>query len=380
MSFGFSCGIWLHIYVGSQVWISGGIFMKKVLKAIKLLGISVTASFAILAIIYFFQTKSVAADSNRYTIVVEDVLKPGTESANESPKIVDEVIKTETEDAVDKEQKAEETADKTTADADEDEEAEEETETEEAEETADETEAATEAAKEDLQPETEAPAPTEAETSAPVQAPVETPAPTQAPTEAPAPAPAEAPVQQAAPALTSVVYKDAYNNEFKYNTIEEAKAAVKVKTLTDAEAKAAAEANKTAYAAFAQETLNRINEYRAANGLPALTYSDKAASAAMHRAAENAYSDWNMTAMEDGSKRHIRPNFERASTIADVYGIDGNFGENFGRIFNTPAEIVAAWQGSASHNALLLSTNYTQVGIGVAQDSFGDYYWIAIFN
>ena len=349
--------------------------MKKVLKAVKLLGISVTASFAILAIIYFFQTKSVAADSGRYTIVVEDVMKPGTESANESPKIVDEVIKTETEDAADKEQKAEETADKTTADADEDDEEETE-ETEETEEAADETEAATEAAKEASQPETEAPAPVEVETPASTQAPVEAPA----PTEAAAQAPTEAPVQQAASALTSVVYKDAYNNESKYNTIEEAKAAVKVATLTDAEARAAAQANKTTYAAFAQETLNRINEYRAANGLGALTYSDKAASAAMHRAAENAYADWNMTAMENGSKRHIRPNFERASTIADEYGISGNFGENFGRIFNTPAEIIAAWQGSSSHNALLLSANYTQVGIGVAQDSFGDYYWVAIFN
>ncbi|MBD5156567.1 MAG: CAP domain-containing protein, partial [Butyrivibrio sp.] len=319
--------------------------------------------------------KSVAADSGRYTIVVEDVMKPGTESANESPKIVDEVIKTETEDAADKEQKAEETADKTTADADEDDEEETE-ETEETEEAADETEAATEAAKEASQPETEAPAPVEVETPAPTQAPVEAPA----PTEAAAQAPTEAPVQQAASALTSVVYKDAYNNESKYNTIEEAKAAVKVATLTDAEARAAAQANKTTYAAFAQETLNRINEYRAANGLGALTYSDKAASAAMHRAAENAYADWNMTAMENGSKRHIRPNFERASTIADEYGISGNFGENFGRIFNTPAEIIAAWQGSSSHNALLLSANYTQVGIGVAQDSFGDYYWVAIFN
>ncbi|MCM1309353.1 MAG: hypothetical protein NC223_12200, partial [Butyrivibrio sp.] len=68
--------------------------MKKVLKALKLVGISVTSSFAILAIIYFFQTKSVSADSNRYTVVVEDVMKPGTESANEAPKIVEEVIKT----------------------------------------------------------------------------------------------------------------------------------------------------------------------------------------------------------------------------------------------------------------------------------------------
>ena len=356
--------------------------MKKILKALKLLGISVTASFAILAIIYFFQTKSVAADNNRYTIVVEDVMKPGTESANESPKIVDEVIKTETEDAVDKEQKADQTADKTTVAADEEDESEEE-EIKETEETADETEAEKEEeSAEAKQPETEAP--TEAPTP---EAPAETPAPTPAPTEVPTQAPTEAPKPVEAPApveqesgLTSVVYKDAYNNEFKYATLDEAKAAVKVKTLSDAEAKAAAQANKTTYAAFAQETLNRINEYRTANGIPALTYSDKAANAAMHRAAENAYSDWNMTAMENGSKRHIRPNFEKASSIGDVYGISGNFGENFGRIFNSPAEIVGAWQGSSSHNALLLSTNYTQVGIGVAQDSFGDYYWVAIFN
>ncbi|MCM1308467.1 MAG: CAP domain-containing protein, partial [Butyrivibrio sp.] len=257
------------------------------------------------------------------------------------------------------------------ADTDEDEETEEAEEiTEKATEEADETEAA--------QPETEAP------TVAPAEAPAPAPAPTVAPTEAPAPAPTEAateaPVQQAAPALTNVVYKDAYNNEYKYNSIEEAKAAVKVATLTDAEAKAAAQANKVTYAEFAQETLNRINDYRAANGLAALTYSDKAADAAMHRAAENAYADWNMTAMENGSKRHIRPNFEKAGTIADVYGISGNFGENFGRIFDTPADIIAAWQGSSSHNALLLSADYTQVGIGVAQDSFGDYYWVAIFN
>lgn len=354
--------------------------MKKILKAVKLLGISVTGSFAILAIIYFFQTKSVAADSNRYTVVVEDVIKPGTESANESPKIVEEVIKTEVEDKVeiDKEIKSadgenEEQTDEISEEVKEDTEDAEETE----EESADETEAA--------QHETEAPAPAEAPTEAPVPAPTEAPAPapTEAPTEAPAPAPAPteaaAPVQTAT-TLTSVVYKDANNKVFNYNSIEEAKAAVKVATLSDAEARAAATANKTTYASFAEETLKRINDYRAANGLAALSYSDKAASAAMHRAAESAYADWNMTAMENGSKRHIRPNFEKASTIADEYGITGNFGENFGRIFDTPEDIVTAWQGSSAHNALLLSTNYTQVGIGVAQDSFGDYYWVAIFN
>ena len=100
----------------------------------------------------------------------------------------------------------------------------------------------------------------------------------------------------------------------------------------------------------------------------------------MHRAAESAYADWNMTAMEGGAKRHIRPNFTKASTIASEYGIGGNFGENFGRWQASPSEIIAQWKTSSSHNALLLSGSYTKVGIGVAQDSYGDYYWVALFN
>ena len=100
----------------------------------------------------------------------------------------------------------------------------------------------------------------------------------------------------------------------------------------------------------------------------------------MHRAAESAYADWNMTAMEGGAKRHIRPNFTKASTIASEYGIGGNFGENFGRWQASPSEIIAQWKSSSSHNALLLSGSYTKVGIGVAQDSLGDYYWVALFN
>ena len=101
---------------------------------------------------------------------------------------------------------------------------------------------------------------------------------------------------------------------------------------------------------------------------------------AMHRAAESAYSDWNMTAYENGSKRHIRPNFEKASSIATEYGITGNFGENYGRYFDTPAEILNGWKNSDAHNALLLNGSYTKAGIGIAADSDGYLYWIAIFN
>lgn len=296
--------------------------MKKFLKAVKLFGIAATASFAVLAVVYFFETRTVAG-SSEYKAVAVDYTEAASVKETEAVTTVKTVEETKTETV--KEVVTEEV-----------------------------TEAQTEPATVKA---------TEPQTATPA---------------------VKAEPQAAAPAaqtsLTNVVYKDAEGSSHNYATLDEAKASIKVATLSDSEAKAAAKANKTAYASLASEVVNLINEYRTANGLAKLTVNDTLSTAAMHRAAESAYADWNMTAMEGGAKRHIRPNFTKASTIASEYGIGGNFGENFGRWQASPSEIIAQWKSSSSHNALLLSESYTKVGIGVAQDSLGDYYWVALFN
>lgn len=311
--------------------------MKKFLKAVKLFGIAATASFAVLAVVYFFETRTVEG-SSEYKAVAVDYTEAASVKETEAVTTVKTVEETKTETV--KEVVTEEV-----------------------------TEAQTEPATvKATEPQTAAPA---------VKAEPQT-------TPAPAAPAVKAEPQTAAPAaqtsLTNVVYKDAEGSSHNYATLDEAKASIKVATLSDSEAKAAAKANKTAYASLASEVVNLINEYRTANGLAKLTVNDTLSTAAMHRAAESAYADWNMTAMEGGAKRHIRPNFTKASTIASEYGIGGNFGENFGRWQASPSEIIAQWKSSSSHNALLLSGNYTKVGIGVAQDSLGDYYWVALFN
>ncbi len=311
--------------------------MKKFLKAVKLFGIAATASFAVLAVVYFFETRTVAG-SSEYKAVAVDYTEAASVKETEAVTTVKTVEETKTETV--KEVVTEEV-----------------------------TEAQTEPATvKATEPQTAAPA---------VKAEPQT-------TPAPAAPAVKAEPQTAAPAaqtsLTNVVYKDAEGSSHNYATLDEAKASIKVATLSDSEAKAAAKANKTAYASQASEVVNLINEYRTANGLAKLTVNDTLSTAAMHRAAESAYADWNMTAMEGGAKRHIRPNFTKASTIASEYGIGGNFGENFGRWQASPSEIIAQWKSSSSHNALLLSGSYTKVGIGVAQDSLGDYYWVALFN
>ncbi len=315
--------------------------MKKFLKAVKLFGIAATASFAVLAVVYFFETRTVAG-SSEYKAVAVDYTEAASVKETEAVTTVKTVEETKTETVKEtvKEVVTEEVTEAQTEPA---------------------TVRATE-------PQTAAPA---------VKAEPQT-------TPAPAAPAVKAEPQTAAPAaqtsLTNVVYKDAEGSSHNYATLDEAKASIKVATLSDSEAKAAAKANKTAYASLASKVVNLINEYRTANGLAKLTVNDTLSTAAMHRAAESAYADWNMTAMEGGAKRHIRPNFTKASTIASEYGIGGNFGENFGRWQASPSEIIAQWKSSSSHNALLLSGSYTKVGIGVAQDSLGDYYWVALFN
>lgn len=300
--------------------------MKKFLKAVKLFGIAATASIAVLAVVYFFETRTVAG-SSEYKAVAVDYTETASVKETEAVTTVKTVEETKTETV--KETVKEVVTEEVT-----------EAQTEPATVKATEPQTATPAVK--AEPQAAAPA---AQTS-----------------------------------LTNVVYKDAEGSSHNYATLDEAKASIKVATLSDSEAKAAAKANKTAYASLASEVVNLINEYRTANGLAKLTVNDTLSTAAMHRAAESAYADWNMTAMEGGAKRHIRPNFTKASTIASEYGIGGNFGENFGRWQASPSEIIAQWKSSSSHNALLLSESYTKVGIGVAQDSLGDYYWVALFN
>lgn len=314
--------------------------MKKFLKAVKLFGIAATASFAVIAVVYFFETRTVAGNSE-YKAVAVDYTEAASVKETEAATTVKTVEETKTETVKEtvKEVVTEEV-----------------------------TEAQTEPATvKATEPQTAAPA---------VKVEPQT-------TPAPAAPAVKAEPQTAAPAaqtsLTNVVYKDTEGSH-NYASLDEAKASIKVATLSDSEAKAAAKANKTAYASQASEVVNLINEYRTANGLAKLSVNDTLSTAAMHRAAESAYADWNMTAMEGGAKRHIRPNFTKASTIASEYGIGGNFGENFGRWQASPSEIVAQWKSSSSHNALLLSGSYTKVGIGVAQDSLGYYYWVALFN
>ena len=123
------------------------------------------------------------------------------------------------------------------------------------------------------------------------------------------------------------------------------------------------------------QVITGINAEREAAGVAAVTYDVTLTDMAQVRASENAANDYFV--IENG--KHKRPDGRKASSICEDYGQSGSFGEVMGRYQETPDEIVTGWHNSATHYACMTSSKYNRVGVGIAADSEGYLYWVAIF-
>ena len=203
---------------------------------------------------------------------------------------------------------------------------------------------------------------TQAATQAPTQAPTQaaTQAATEAPTQVATEAPTEAPTQAPTQAATELSI-NAHRSDDEYHGM--------------------AATNAGAYSSYIQQVYNLINEERAAVGQAAVSYDSSLTIMACHRAAENADNNF----FDYSGGHHRRPfyasdgSLKEAKTICYYYGQYGSFGEVMGRYQSTPADIVTGWHNSQAHYNCMVSSKYTRVGVGVAQDSAGKYYWVAIF-
>ena len=77
---------------------------------------------------------------------------------------------------------------------------------------------------------------------------------------------------------------------------------------------------------------------------------------------------------------HIRPNGRNSVSILSEYGVDYNMaGENIARNVSSPERVVAGWASSPTHNRCMMSSDYTQAGIGTATIG-GCTYWVLILT
>lgn len=115
-----------------------------------------------------------------------------------------------------------------------------------------------------------------------------------------------------------------------------------------------------------------INNHRAANGLSALTLQNQLGAAAELHSQDQATNSFSSHTGSDGSSPD-----QRITRAGYAYSW---WGENIYWGGGTASEAFTWWRNSPSHNANMLSSNFTQLGIGRARSSAGVWYWTTTFG
>lgn len=125
---------------------------------------------------------------------------------------------------------------------------------------------------------------------------------------------------------------------------------------------------------YSRKVAELVNEERAKNGLPALTYNDTLTKAASARATE-------LIELFE----HSRPDGRDCNTVFGEYGISTlGYGENIALTYPSstsqpPEYVVDLWMNSEGHRANILNSNFTNIGVGVVYYG-GSYYWVQTFS
>ena len=121
-------------------------------------------------------------------------------------------------------------------------------------------------------------------------------------------------------------------------------------------------------AAFEQEVIRLVNEIRSENGLRELTYNWELARVARYKSQD----------MRDNRYfSHTSPVYGSPFQMMKSFGISyRSAGENIARGQRTPEAVVNAWMNSSGHRANILSSSFTEIGVGYVADGN---YWTQMF-
>ncbi len=119
------------------------------------------------------------------------------------------------------------------------------------------------------------------------------------------------------------------------------------------------------------QVIDLTNQERVKNGLKPLTANWELSRVARYKA---------MDMRDKNYFSHDSPTYGDPFTMMKNFGIAYSAaGENIAAGQKTPQEVVQAWMNSAGHRANILSTKYTQIGVGYAQGGSYGYYWSQMF-
>jgi Ca2+-binding RTX toxin-like protein len=134
----------------------------------------------------------------------------------------------------------------------------------------------------------------------------------------------------------------------------------------------------TTNSSFIARVVTLTNEFRAQNGLAALTLNADLSNTAQWHSQDMALQDYFSHTGKNGSSPWDR---------ADLFGYGSNsMGENIAAGQTTPESVVESWKNSAGHRANMLNASFTEIGVGydfLATDTGSvnySHYWTQFFG
>ena len=119
---------------------------------------------------------------------------------------------------------------------------------------------------------------------------------------------------------------------------------------------------------YEKEVVRLVNDIRTQRGLPELTYNWELSRVARYKSQD----------MKDNKYfSHTSPVYGTPFQMMRSFGITyRSAGENIARGQRSPEAVVNAWMNSSGHRANILSTSFTQIGVGYVADGN---YWTQMF-
>jgi len=119
---------------------------------------------------------------------------------------------------------------------------------------------------------------------------------------------------------------------------------------------------------FEKEVIRLVNEIRVKNGLKELKYNWELSRVARYKSQD----------MKDNKYfSHTSPVYGSPFEMIKNFGITyRSAGENIARGQTTPESVVNAWMNSSVHRATILTSSFTQIGVGYVADGN---YWTQMF-
>lgn len=129
--------------------------------------------------------------------------------------------------------------------------------------------------------------------------------------------------------------------------------------------------NISANGSLTAQVVSLVNKERNAAGLGSLSSDSALARIAQLKAEDMAKNKY---------FSHNSPTYGSAFDTMNQYGIKySTAGENIAKGQKTAESVMKGWMNSSGHRANILNSSYNKIGVGYANDSRGNTYWVQMF-